>query len=123
MERKEKENPVMLKILETKVSKSLTNFIKNHGREYTKILQELRKMVRKLVFVRNKMLYLKKKTKELEAKANFTNNYPLSFEDQKKIIKVMKELKENGILDYMSLWHIPLRDKTKEYGSDIELSE
>ena len=35
----------------------------------------------------------------------------------------MKELKEQKILDYSSLWHIPQRDPNNEYGSDIEISD
>mmetsp|Transcript_14428 Transcript_14428/g.16134 ORF Transcript_14428/g.16134 Transcript_14428/m.16134 type:complete len:125 (+) Transcript_14428:585-959(+) len=123
MERKEKGNLIMSKILETKVSSSLINFVKEHGREYTKILQDLRKTVRKLVYVRNKIFYLKKSIKEIENKANFSSNYPLSIEDQRKILKVMNALKDQKILDYSSLWHIPTRDTEKEYGSDIELSD
>lgn len=123
MKRKEDADPIMKKILETKVSKSLINFIREHGKEYTKILQDLRKAVRKLVYDRNKIFYLKTKIKGLESKAGFSNNFPLSLEDQAKILKMMLELKKKGILDYMSLWHIPKRENGKEYGSDIEISE
>ena len=73
----------MNKILETKLSQSLINFVKDHGREYTKILQDLRKTMRKLVYVRNKIFYLKKRIKEIENKANFSNHFPLSLDDQK----------------------------------------
>lgn len=123
MKRKEEEDPIMNKILETKFSKSLINFVREHGKEYTKILQDLRKAVRKLVYDRNKIFQLKNKIKDLEAKANFSNNFPLSLEDQAKILKAMSDLKKKGILDYMSLWHIPKRSTEKEYGSDIEISD
>ncbi len=123
MKRKEEEDPIMNKILETKFSKSLINFVREHGKEYTKILQDLRKAVRKLVYDRNKIFQLKNRIKDLEAKANFSNNFPLSLEDQAKILKAMSDLKKKGILDYMSLWHIPTRQPGKEYGSDIEISE
>ena len=115
MERREKGNFIMDKILETKFSQSLINFIKDHGREYTKILQDLRKMIRKLVYVRNKIFYLKERIKEIENKANFSNHFPLSIDDQRKILTVMKELKKQQILDAASLWHIPQRDVEKDY--------
>lgn len=122
MKRKE-EDPIMNKILETKFSTSLINFIREHGKEYTKILQDLRKTVRRLVYDRNKLFSYKKQLKKLESKAGFSNNFPLSMEDQAKILKAISELKKKGILDFMSLWHIPQRDTAKEYGSDIELSD
>mmetsp|Transcript_27338 Transcript_27338/g.27202 ORF Transcript_27338/g.27202 Transcript_27338/m.27202 type:complete len:127 (+) Transcript_27338:574-954(+) len=122
MKRKE-EDPVMKQILETKISKRLINFVREHGKDYMKILQDIRKAVRKLVYVRNKIFFLKNKIKELESKANFSNNFPLSLEDQTKILKAMSDLKKKGVLDYMSLWHIPKRDPHKEFGSDIEISD
>jgi len=84
----------------------------------------VRRWVRKLVYIRNKLL------QSLKVLHLFKNNigqkrvlYPLTKEDHANLTDIFLPLKEQGILNNFELYKINKKGEDKEYTSDIEMSE
>jgi len=92
--------------------------LNKHGTEVIQDLRGVRKLVRKLIYIRNKILQNLKRQSERFDLAN----YPLSKEDHVLATEEFKAYFDNCI-SRNDLWKIDKRTEEKEYGSDVELSE
>mmetsp|Transcript_23758 Transcript_23758/g.26382 ORF Transcript_23758/g.26382 Transcript_23758/m.26382 type:complete len:141 (+) Transcript_23758:83-505(+) len=119
-----KDKELFDRLLEMKFSDRALNFFKNSGKDNLKLVHDIRKWVRKLVYVRNKLL---QSMKNLHF---FKNNggdervlYPFTKEDHTHLTEVFMPLKDEGYMDHFHLFKIDKREEAKDYSSDIDLSE
>mmetsp|Transcript_11360 Transcript_11360/g.10026 ORF Transcript_11360/g.10026 Transcript_11360/m.10026 type:complete len:102 (+) Transcript_11360:640-945(+) len=95
-----------------------------NGKNWLKHVREIRKWVRKLVYVRNKLLQSLKSLQDFGTDENGVRRiFPLQKEDRMNLLDNLKKIKEKGYINNFSVWRINRRREDKEYGSDIELTE
>lgn len=123
MQRKSTGNVVLDMALQTEMSEEIVTFLKTRGKEFIKNIQEIRRMVRKLVYVRNKIFELLKKCESDAKKMVFKNYNNFPYTDRTNVAQMVTMIKEKGGIDDFKVWKIERKPKVKDYGSDIELSE
>mmetsp|Transcript_19840 Transcript_19840/g.17536 ORF Transcript_19840/g.17536 Transcript_19840/m.17536 type:complete len:107 (+) Transcript_19840:567-887(+) len=106
------------------MSKEGLQFFKTDGKELLKLVYDVRKWIRKLVYVRNKIF---QSLKVLDLFRSYKNGvrtlYPLTKEDHVNIADRIIFFKSNGYFNPFRLWKINKKEECGKYGSDIELSD
>jgi len=105
-------------------SESALDYIKTYGKDNLKLIHNIRKWVRKLVYVRNKLL---DSMKDLHLFRNIERSERLLYhfrkEDHAKITEVFTPLLEEGYMDYKTIFKIDTKKERSEYDSEIEISD
>ncbi|CAI2359701.1 unnamed protein product [Moneuplotes crassus] len=124
MERKTTGNQILDLIIQTEMSDEIYHFLKEKGKEFTKNIQMIRKLVRSLVHTRNKIFQLLKQCNSEDAKKLIFKNYNMfPYTDRTKVAQLATKIKEMGGIDDFKVWKIDKRSQGDEYTSDIQLSE
>ena len=122
MDRKSTGIPLLDDFVETQVSDDLINFVESHGKNFLKILQEMRRLVKKLVYVRNKIFETLTSLYDLDKESKIVTYFSLNKKDYQEVSNHCIKMKESGVFSDKTLWHINERDPDKPYCSDIELT-
>mmetsp|Transcript_21706 Transcript_21706/g.19234 ORF Transcript_21706/g.19234 Transcript_21706/m.19234 type:complete len:152 (+) Transcript_21706:507-962(+) len=106
-----------------KISEKALDYFENNGKQHINMVNQTRRWIRKLVYVRNKLF---KSLKELQYNGMNKDGVRLLFPFDKKdhmgLIPSFKELKQKGYFSNFNIWKIG-KKKGQDYSSDIELSE
>ena len=116
-------NPIVDKLLEVKLSTSVVEAMKRHGKDYIKLLNGLKKLISKFVYVRNKIFQCLKEISLFKREEDVNLGSVLNKEDIVKIFELKKTVEDIGAISVNELWNIATKPIDKEFGSDIELSE
>ena len=123
MERKSTGIPLLDDFIDSHLSQTLINFVDAHGKSYLKILQGVRKMVKKLVLVRDKIFETLSSLYELDKEVEFFTHCPFNKEDFENVKKHCLKMKEENVFSDKILWHIDGGEVEQPYCSDIELKK
>ena len=100
---------------------SLEKWWGNSVKEQLRILNKIKQLVHKLVFIRNKILTQLKETDECYNHEDFYLWY--SKEDYASIWTMTNRFKYSKYIEANNLWELPKRDPSKDIYEDDQLSE
>mmetsp|Transcript_10934 Transcript_10934/g.10837 ORF Transcript_10934/g.10837 Transcript_10934/m.10837 type:complete len:132 (-) Transcript_10934:32-427(-) len=115
-------NEIVDKILNTKMSKNFLEFSKNHGKRHQKLVSEIRRLVKSLVKVRNKIFNCLNELQNFRINMKNAEEVSFSKEDQIKLFEMFSELEKEGCFDIHTIWQLQKR-QGEEYRDEAELSE
>ncbi|CAI2374404.1 unnamed protein product [Moneuplotes crassus] len=111
-------------IKKCRISKKGLEFFRDNNREINTTLFNLKKWIRKLVYVRNKLFHTLKIMQDFKKdKEGIRSLYPVPKDDQVTIMLNNQYLKEKGLLNPFDLYKIGRKSKDADYTSDIELTD
>ncbi|CAI2369007.1 unnamed protein product [Moneuplotes crassus] len=123
LDRKSVGIPELDEFIEKYLSNTLIEFIEAFGKRYLKTLQEIRRLTRKLVYIRNKLLQTLASLSELDQEAESCPDAPFTKKDRKNIYAHCQQMGDSSVFSKKLVWHIEQRNEVREYCSDIELSD
>ncbi|CAI2369709.1 unnamed protein product [Moneuplotes crassus] len=115
-------NEIVDKILNTKMSKNFLEFSKNHGKRHQKLVSEIRRLVKSLVKVRNKIFNCLNELQNFRINMKNAEEVSFSKEDQIKLFEMFSELEKEGCFDIHTIWQLE-KKQGEEYRDEAELSE
>ncbi|CAI2372506.1 unnamed protein product [Moneuplotes crassus] len=115
-------NKIVDKILNTKMSKNLAQFMKNHGKRLQKLNHEIRRLVKSLVKARNRLFNSLQTLHNFRIDLKTAEEMCFEKEDQIKIFEMFSELEREGCFDIHTIWQLQKR-QGEEYRDEAELSE
>ncbi|CAI2365642.1 unnamed protein product [Moneuplotes crassus] len=114
LDRKSVGIPLLDEFIESYLSDSLIDFIEAYGKRYLKTLQEVRRVVKKLVYIKSKLSQTLTSLYDIDKEVATSPEAPFESQDYLNILTHCSKMKESDVFSNKILWHLDQTGQDEE---------